>query len=610
MLFAWHLPVPPYVHLHDDRIEIDLWLQGDDLPHQVMLRCEPDNEEWLLAMQTQKQGDYTRYQADLTLLAGESVRRYCFKLLWENRQQWFGPLGFSIIPPAQMAQFALEIPTQSPEWVADQVFYQIFPDRFSSSGLEHTVKDGSYFHHAVQRDVIHKEWDEPLTDENASSTFYGGDLDGIVERLPYLKALGITALYLNPIFTAPSNHKYDTEDYYQVDPYLGGNAALIRLREKTHELGIRLILDGVFNHTGDTHPWFDRYQQQTEGAYYDPASPHRTRFTFTAEGRVLDWKGNSTLPKLDFSSQSVVDSVYQADDSVLRHWLREPYHIDGWRLDVVHMLGEGGTARGNLHHLAGMYRAVKSENPQAYVFGEHFGDARRWLQAGVEDAAMNYMGFALPVRAFLTGVDVAYQPIQLSAVQCAEWMDSYRAGLSHTQQLAMFNQLDSHDTARFITLLADNPQRMPMALVWLFTWIGVPCLYYGDEIGLDGENDPFCRKTFPWDETRWNGDLLALTQRMATLRHQSIALRRGGCHIVHARDDTLIFIRQYENETVLIALHRNGCGRCILPHSPFIPVGRWSCIEGDGKLVRENGYIELMMSAESVGVWRIDSANN
>lgn len=604
MLFAWHLPVPPYVHHHDDRLEIGLWLQGDDLPHQVMLRCEPDNEEWLLVMQAQKQGEYTRYQADLTLLAGESVRRYCFKLLWENRQQWFGPLGFSIIPPAQMAQFALEIPTQSPAWVADQVFYQIFPDRFSSSGLEHTVKDGSYFHHAVQRDVIRKAWDEPLTDENASSTFYGGDLDGIVERLPYLKSLGITALYLNPIFTAPSNHKYDTEDYYQVDPYLGGNAALIRLREKTHELGMRLILDGVFNHTGDTHPWFDRYQQQTEGAYYDPASPHRTRFTFTAEGRALDWKGNSTLPKLDFSSQSVVDSVYQADDSVLRHWLREPYHIDGWRLDVVHMLGEGGSARGNLHHLGGMYRAVKSENPQAYVFGEHFGDARRWLQAGVEDAAMNYMGFALPVRAFLTGVDVAYQPIQLSTAQCAEWMDSYRAGLSHTQQLAMFNQLDSHDTARFITLLAGNPQCMPMALVWLFTWIGVPCLYYGDEIGLDGENDPFCRKTFPWDEARWNGDLLALTQRMATLRQQSIALRRGGCHIVHAREDMLVFVRQYENETVLIALQREGRGRCILPNSPFIPVGQWKRIEGDGKLVRESGYIELIMSAESAGVWR------
>ena len=122
-----------------------------------------------------------------------------------------------------MEQFAIEIPTHSPEWVADQVFYQIFPDRFSASGQDHTIKNDSYYHYAVQRKVIRKEWDEPLTEENASSTFYGGDLDGIVERLPYLQGIGVTALYLNPIFTAPSNHKYDTEDYYQVDPYLGGN---------------------------------------------------------------------------------------------------------------------------------------------------------------------------------------------------------------------------------------------------------------------------------------------------------------------------------------------------------------------------------------------------
>lgn len=611
MLFAWHLPVPPYVRYHAEHLEIRLLVQGDDeLPQQVMLRCEPDNEEWLLTMQPEKQGSFTCYQADLTLLAGEAVRRYCFKFLWNDRQQWFGPLGFSVVPPAQVEQFAIEIPTQSPEWVADQVFYQIFPDRFSASGQDHTIKNDSYYHYAVQRKVIRKEWDEPLTEENASSTFYGGDLDGIVERLPYLQGIGVTALYLNPIFTAPSNHKYDTEDYYQVDPYLGGNDALVRLREETQKLGMRLILDGVFNHTGDTHPWFDRYQQRTEGAFYDPASPHRLRFTFTADGRVLDWKGNSTLPKLDFSSQAVVDSVYQADDSVLRHWLREPYQIDGWRLDVVHMLGEGGTARGNLHHLAGMYRAVKNENPQAYVFGEHFGDARRWLQAGVEDGAMNYMGFALPVRSFLAGVDVAYQPIHLDAQQCAEWMNGYRAGLSHTQQLAMFNQLDSHDTARFLTLLADKPQRMRMALVWLFTWIGVPCLYYGDEIGLDGGNDPFCRKPFPWDESRWDGDLLALTQRMTTLRHQSSALRRGGCMVVHARADTLVFVRQYEDETLLIALQREGEGLCVLPHSPIIPAGNWEKANGEGKLVREADNIELTLPPESATVWCISRSTN
>ncbi|MDN6229025.1 MAG: maltodextrin glucosidase, partial [Enterobacterales bacterium] len=173
-----------------------------------------------------------------------------------------------------------------------------------------------------------------------------------------------------------------------------------------------------------------------------------------------------------------------------------------------------------------------------------------------------------------------------------------------TQQLAMFNQLDSHDTARFLTLLADKPQRMRMALVWLFTWIGVPCLYYGDEIGLDGGNDPFCRKTFPWDESRWDGDLLALTQQMAALRHQSAALRRGGCMVVHARADTLVFVRQYEDETLLVALQREGKGRCVLPHSPILPAGCWENVVGEGKLVREADYIELTLPTESATVWR------
>ncbi|NGH41257.1 maltodextrin glucosidase, partial [Escherichia coli] len=231
--------------------------------------------------------------------------------------------------------------------------------------------------------------------------------------------------------------------------------------------------------TGDSHPWFDRHRQGENGACHHPDSPYRGWFNFYPDGRALDWKGNASLPKLNFAEPQVAEAIYQGEGSVVRHWLRPPYSIDGWRLDVVHMLGENGGATGNLRHLAGIYQAVKQENPQAYVLGEHFGDARRWLHAGVEDAAMNYMGFALPVRAFLAGLDVAYHPVRLDAAGCAQWMDGYRAGLPHSRQLIQFNQLDSHDTARFLTLLQGNAARMQMAAVWLLSWIGVPCLYYG-----------------------------------------------------------------------------------------------------------------------------------
>ncbi|UKG75645.1 maltodextrin glucosidase [Serratia marcescens] len=606
MLNAWHQPVPPFVVKQGQRLDITLWLQGDELPERVFLRAEPDNEEWLLVMKAQRYEGMRRYQASLTLNEGEPTRRYCFKLLWADRQQWFGPQGWSPTPPGQLAQFAVDEPDHGPEWVADQLFYQIFPDRFASSGGEHGIQSGSYRHHAAGAEVIRRDWQHPLEDRHAASTFYGGDLDGICAKLPYLQQLGVTALYLNPIFTAPSVHKYDTEDYYQVDPHFGGNAALQRLRVSTHKVGMKLVLDGVFNHTGDSHPWFDRHRQGENGACHHPDSPYRGWFNFYPDGRALDWKGNASLPKLNFAEPQVAEAIYRGEGSVVRHWLRPPYSIDGWRLDVVHMLGENGGATGNLHHLAGIYQAVKQENPQAYVLGEHFGDARRWLHAGVEDAAMNYMGFALPVRAFLAGLDVAYHPVRLDAAGCAQWMDGYRAGLPHGRQLIQFNQLDSHDTARFLTLLQGNAARMQMAAVWLLSWIGVPCLYYGDEIGLDGGNDPFCRKPFPWDVGDWERPLLALFQRMAALRKQSVALRRGGCQVLYASGETLVFVRLYQQEQVLVALQRDGSGQAQLPHNPLLARGPWRRVEGRGELSEKGGGLRLQLAEESATVWRYE----
>lgn len=603
-LHAWHQPVTPYIAIQDGQLTIILWLQSHHYPQQVFLRCEPDNEEWLLAMSAQTCHQYRCYQVALPLIEGQPTRRYCFKLLWATEQQWFSPLGFSPIPPPQLAQFAVDTPDNGPEWVADQIFYQIFPDRFASSGHQHAIQSASDDDHTATSSVRRLTWDQPLDDTLGASTFYGGDLDGISEKLPYLTALGVTALYLNPIFTSPSVHKYDTEDYYQVDPHFGGNAAFIRLREKTQQRHIRLVLDGVFNHTGETHHWFDRLQKSNTGACYHQDSPYRSYFNFLPDGQVLCWKGHAHLPKLNFATPQVVEEIYRGEKSVVRHWLQAPYLIDGWRLDVVHMLGEEGGAKRNLLHLDGIYQAAKQENPQAYILGEHFGDARNWLHAGVEDAAMNYMGFALPVRSFLAGIDVAYQPITLDATSCIRWMETYRAGLSHQQQLRLFNQLDSHDTARFLTMLHHNRQRMVMAVVWLFSWIGVPCIYYGDEIGLDGGNDPMCRKPFPWDQQQWDHDLLALYRRMITLRRESYALRHGACEIHYAKDETVIFMRFHGKEQVLVALQRQGDATINLPLTPLLDTQPRQRVEGEGTLTHDPHHLTLHLPPESVTVWR------
>ncbi|MBJ3591730.1 maltodextrin glucosidase [Salmonella enterica subsp. enterica serovar Saintpaul] len=602
MLNAWHLPVAPFVKQNKDQLTITLWLAGENPPQRVTLRAENDNEEISLVMHKQRnqpQPGITAWRAAIALSSGQPRRRYSFKLLWRDRQLWFTPQGVSRFPPARLEQFAVDVPDNGPQWVADQIFYQIFPDRFARSQSRETGQDNVYFHHAAGQEIVRREWDDPLTAQAGGSTFYGGDLDGISEKLPYLKALGVTALYLNPVFSAPSVHKYDTEDYRHVDPHFGGDRALLRLRDNTQKQGMRLILDGVFNHSGDSHAWFDRHNQGADGACHNPGSPWRDWYHFSAEGVALDWLGYSSLPKLDFSSESLVNEIYRGEDSIVRHWLKAPWSMDGWRLDVVHMLGEGGGARNNLQHVAGIARAAKETQPQAYIVGEHFGDARQWLQADAEDAAMNYRGFTFPVWGFLANTDISYDPQSIDAQTCMAWMENYRAGLSHQQQVRMFNQLDSHDTARFKSLLGKDIARLPLAVVWLFTWPGVPCIYYGDEVGLDGNNDPFCRKPFPWQKEKQDAQLLALYQRLASLRHQSQALRQGGCQVIYAEDHVVVFVRVLNQQRVLVAINRGEACEVVLPSSPLLAVSHWQHKEGKGLIADDI----LTLPAISASIW-------
>lgn len=603
----FHAPVAPWLTMEAQGPRLSLWLKCDRWPEQLFLRAEPDNEEWLQHMHHEALPCGWRcYSALLPLHFASSRQNYSFKLLWPEGQCWLTPDGLSLCPPDRLRQYCLELPDPHPHWVADQIFYQIFPDRFAPGHGSHLVQEGEYLHQAKQTWVRRRAWDAPLESEASSSTFYGGDLDALTGKLDYLQQLGVTALYLNPIFSAPSVHKYDTTDYYQVDTHFGGNEALIRLRRATRERGMRLLLDGVFNHSGDTCHWFDRYgAENSQGACHNRDSAYRSWYSFDANGKAMEWKGNPSLLKLDYGSKGVVEAIYQGSASVVRHWLREPYAIDGWRLDVAHMLGESGTAKNNLHHLAGIYRAAREENPQAYLLGEHFGDARDWLQNGVEDGAMNYMGFALPLRAFLTGRDVAYHPIRLCARDTLIWMERYRAGLSHQQQLCQFNQLDSHDTARFFTLLGEDQASMQLALSWLFCYIGVPCLYYGDEIGLSGEDSPFCRAPFPWQSPQhWHHELLAHCRSLSTLRQRHIALRRGALLPLYADEESILFLRVYGEERLLVALTRRGEANLSLPQQPLL-AGAWQPLLGEAQLTQSPEGLQLQQRGPILSLWQL-----
>ena len=420
-----------------------------------------------------------------------------------------------------------------------------------------------------------------------------------MEKLDYLRSLGVTTLYFCPVFEAAENHRYGTADYSRIDPMLGCEEHFSTLCEKAHSLGMRVMLDGVFNHTGFVSRYFNGDGFYPElGAHQSQDSPWSSWYNFQQwPDRYESWWGIYSLPAVNEHDPSYREFIFGGENSVVRRWLRAG--ADGWRLDVVHMLGEAGGARNNMQHVAGITEAAKETQPEAYIVGEHFGDARQWLQADVEDAAMNYRGFTFPLWGFLANTDISYDPQQIDAQTCMAWMDNYRAGLSHQQQLRMFNQLDSHDTARFKTLLGRDIARLPLAVVWLFTWPGVPCIYYGDEVGLDGKNDPFCRKPFPWQVEKQDTALFALYQRMIALRKKSQALRHGGCQVLYAEDNVVVFVRVLNQQRVLVAINRGEACEVVLPASPFLNAVQWQCKEGHGQLT--DGILAL--PAISATVW-------
>ena len=523
------------------------------------VRSEPDNEEFLSPLVPKgRKGCWFLYEGELRLNPADEVTRYAFKVLPENAGQvWLSELGQTPYFPERARHFRFSPNYEPVPWLWSQVFYQIFPERFFDGDPDNNVTNGAYLYEG--KPVVAKAWDTLPERKQGPREFYGGDLEGIRKKLPYLQDLGVTALYLNPIFTSPSSHKYDTVDYFHVDPHFGGNEALGVLCAELRERGFRLILDAVVNHTSERHPWFDRYGEQAEvGAY--GGGKTRGFYTFVSDNSdsYSGWVGVKTLPVLDFSHPEVRRRIYEADDAVLRYWLRPPYSADGWRFDVVHMLGDGTGAKNNATYVRGFRRAIKEENPEALVLGEHFFEATGWLQGDQEDSAMNYYGFTMPVRAFLANIDHRGHPLTVDARDFEYLLTRARTQLPFEIQLSQFNLLGSHDVARLLTLLNGNVGRLKLAVTLLFTYIGVPCVYYGDEVGLLGGDDPDCRRTFPWDEARWNKDILAHYRALIAFRKEQRVLQEGLLIPLYAEGDVIAFARVLEDDMVVVIVNRGG----------------------------------------------------
>jgi len=424
----------------------------------------------------------------------------------------------------------------TPSWVKNAIFYQIFPDRFrrGEGPLANPMPvQGSF-----------ERWDSASTLRG----FKGGNLWGVIEKLDYLKEMGFNAIYFCPIFASTANHRYHTTDYFQVDPMLGGNEAFKRLIEAAHQRDIRVVLDAVLNHSSRGHFAF---QNILENGSVSPYTDwyHIYKFPLEAYGKnpnYAAWWGNPELPKFNTSNPECREYLL----CVAEYWLH--YGIDGWRLDVPNEIDDDAFWQ--------EFRArVKGINPQAYIVGEIWDDAHRWLQGDQFDAVMNYplgrviLGFVgegvldrdLAAKSGLGRVEY------LHALGCSHRLEDLFKRHDWEITTAQMNIMSSHDTPRLFSLMRGDVKRSALALAMLYTLPGAPTVYYGDEIGLAGGHDPDNRGGMSWDESRWCKPIRETVQRMAKLRHDIPVLCHGRYQRLYAHDGHLAFAR-VEGESCLV----------------------------------------------------------
>ena len=508
----------------------------------------------------------------------------------------------------------------TPDWAKGAVMYQIFVDRFYNGDPQNDVEDREYIYIGAPCEQV-KDWGSmPATPD--IRRFYGGDLQGVMDKLDYLQDLGIEVIYFNPLFVSPSNHKYDIQDYDYIDPHYGkivkdggevlvegdmdnthatkyqirtgdkenleaSNALFARLVDEMHKRGMRVILDGVFNHCGSFNKWMDReriYEQQPayqdkQGAFVSSQSPYRSFFHFFKEEESAwpynynydGWWGHDTLPKLNYEDSP---KLVQYIMDIGKKWVSPPYNIDGWRLDVAADLGYSN----EYNHMfwKEFRKQVKSVKPDVLILAEHYGDPGEWLQGDQWDSVMNYDAFMEPLTWFLTGMEKHSNERRTDLWGNAEiFVNSMKhfmaCMLTPSLQVAM-NELSNHDHSRFLTRTNHIAGRVEQlgykaaeegineavfceAVAVQMTWVGAPTVYYGDEVGVVGFTDPDNRRTFPWGNE--NQRLLNFHKEMIRIHKEQEILRTGSIKMLTWANNVLAYGRFQDDEQIVVILNNS-----------------------------------------------------
>ncbi|MBZ5734608.1 glycoside hydrolase family 13 protein [Nocardioides sp. TRM66260-LWL] len=531
------------------------------------------------------------------------VTHYRFLLSFDGgaRQEWLTAAGVVPHDPPDAHDFVVTTHEPAPAWGREAIVYQVFPDRFARSAAADERPVPPWAVPAAWDDTVVFEGSDPRT----PLQYFGGDLDGLVEHLDHLDRVGATVLYTTPVFPGESNHRYNASTFDGVDPLLGGDEAYARLAQAVHARGWRLLGDLTTNHTGDTHEWF---RTAREGG------PTRTWYHLRDDGGYETWMGHHTLPKLNLADPGLRAAMVEGHESVVARWLRPPFEVDGWRIDVANMTGRLGALDVN-HDVARAVRATATaERPDAWVIGEHNHDASGDVDGDGWHGTMNYSGFSWPVwswlrdpdspaRAFGRPLPVAVRPGGLVVRTLREWAARY--GFRATAQ--SWSILGSHDSARIRTLTGSGP-RQRVAAGLQFTLPGVPMVFAGDELGLEGVLGEDSRRPMPWHRPEtWDLATLDAYAALATARREHPALVWGGLRWALAEDDAIAFLREHPSGTLLV-LARRAPGEAVdLPAGP-LGASAWEPVLGTeatpAPLDAVDGVVTLPAGGVGVSVWR------
>ena len=605
----------------------------------IKLRTGKDNVERaficlefsLVKMRKYKtKGAFDYYEG--TLLCSDEKISYGFYIVCDGRKFYYNRQGvtkhinrdynFTVIPDFE-----------TPNWAKGAVMYQIYVDRFCDGDSVNNVTDNEYCYLGVKAKAI-KDWYSPLENLDVCN-FYGGDIQGVMNKLDYLKDLGVQVIYLNPVFVSPSNHKYDIQDYDNIDPHYGriikdggepvppdasdntlaskytirttesdnlkaSNALFKRFVEKAHKKGIRVILDGVFNHCGAFNKWLDKegiYERNgyPTGAYADENSIYHDFFKWHDENWPNNesydgWWGHSNHPKLYYEqSPELVEYIL----NVAKKWVSPPYNCDGWRLDVAADLGF--SREYNMRFWRMFRNTVKQANPDAIIIAEHYGDPQPWLEGDQWDTVMNYDAFMEPITWFLTGMEKHSEKSDPGRYNDSAGFENamrYYSSRFGNQSLSVaMNELSNHDHSRFLTRTNRKVGRlhtngsvdadtgvnigiMYEAITFQMTWQGAPTIYYGDEAGVTGWTDPDNRRTYPWG--RENQDILLYYKTMIAIHKKHKVFSHGSTDYLYMNYGIISYGRWDENEKIAVILNNNDEARYV-----DVPVWRLECENGD-----------------------------